>query len=91
MTVVGSVGGSNASAGNKAFSEGFGWANFDLLSTDDPNSRRSDDEDSDVYACSMATKGGVVAGCDLTIICLLFCGKGFKSEHRYKSSSRCLA
>lgn len=63
MTVVGSVGGANASAGNKAFSEGFGWANFDLLSTDDGSSRRSSDEDSDdTYACSIAAKGGVVAG-----------------------------
>jgi len=32
MTIVGTVGGSSASPGNAAFSKGFGWANFDLVS-----------------------------------------------------------
>ena len=42
MTIIGTVGGpANADPGNAAFSEGFGWANFDIVPSGDSGNRRA--------------------------------------------------
>jgi hypothetical protein len=42
MTIIGTVGGpANADPGNAAFSEGFGWANFDVVPSGDSGNRRA--------------------------------------------------
>ncbi len=62
MSIVGSVGGASASAGNSAFSDGFQWANFDLLPSDGQGrQRRQGSAAADPYACGATGEGSVVA------------------------------
>lgn len=69
MSIVGTVGGSQADPANKAFSEGFGLFNFDLLpaSGGEGGGRRraeaggaADDKESDPYACDPSARDSVI-------------------------------
>jgi len=68
LSIVGTVGGSQASPANKAFSEGFGMFNFDLMPTlsGGGGKRRSqadaagDKQETDPYACDPSARDSVI-------------------------------